>query len=400
MDKNMYDVGIIGFWYGMNYGSVLTYYALYKSVERLGLKPILVNKPTGLWDDSFYDKNTLANRFFAARCKKSRLRRDYVDWLDLNNFCEMFLVGSDIVWKYTLPKRVGYHFFLDFVKSGRRKVSYASSFGGDWEGNRLITGNAEFFLKRFDFVSVRENEAVEICRTCFNVDAVQVMDPVFLPDRAVYDELLASSKIHNEEEYIMSYILGPGKSKRDILLNLQNMTGIGLLNVVGAADEEKGTRYLGLETTTNLNVEDWLKYIHDCKIYIGDSFHGICFAIIFRKNFILVRNRISPSRCRFDTLLKICGLENRSLYADEDITARPDLIQDIDYDEVYKKLEPRIEFSRKWLENALTSNIEAKASDAFDVLNEKTAAVAKENALLKARLDKLEEQISRLSGGE
>lgn len=312
----------------------------------------------------------------------------------------MFLVGSDIVWKYTLPKRVGYHFFLDFVKSGRRKVSYASSFGGDWEGNRLITGNAEFFLKRFDFVSVRENEAVEICRTCFNVDAVQVMDPVFLPDRAVYDELLASSKIHNEEEYIMSYILGPGKSKRDILLNLQNMTGIGLLNVVGAADEEKGTRYLGLETTTNLNVEDWLKYIHDCKIYIGDSFHGICFAIIFRKNFILVRNRISPSRCRFDTLLKICGLENRSLYADEDITARPDLIQDIDYDEVYKKLEPRIEFSRKWLENALTSNIEAKASDAFDVLNEKTAAVAKENALLKARLDKLEEQISRLSGGE
>lgn len=40
MDKNMYDVGIIGFWYGMNYGSVLTYYALYKSVERLGLKPM------------------------------------------------------------------------------------------------------------------------------------------------------------------------------------------------------------------------------------------------------------------------------------------------------------------------------------------------------------------------
>ncbi len=31
-------VGIVGYWYATNYGSVVTYYALYKTIERLGYK--------------------------------------------------------------------------------------------------------------------------------------------------------------------------------------------------------------------------------------------------------------------------------------------------------------------------------------------------------------------------
>ena len=28
--QNQYDIGVMGFWYGHNYGSILTYYALNK----------------------------------------------------------------------------------------------------------------------------------------------------------------------------------------------------------------------------------------------------------------------------------------------------------------------------------------------------------------------------------
>ncbi len=397
---NNYDVGIVGFWYGQNYGSVLTYFALYRCVEQLGLRPLLVNKPLGLWDDGFYDKNTLANRFFNKRCKKSRIRRNYSDWIDLNNFCETFLVGSDIVWKYTLPKRVGYYFFLDFINADRRKVSYASSFGGEWGANHQVTRNVEFFLKKFDFVSVRENEAAEICKNTFHINATQVMDPVFLLDKEEYVELTKKSERTCDSDYIMSYILGPGESKKNLLLNLQKMVNAQLINVVGAANEQVGTSRLRLETKTNLSIEDWLKYILDCKLYIGDSFHGICFSIIFRKNFILVRNRVSPSRCRFDTLLKICGLESRSIYADEDITLREDLLDDIDYDEVYKKLAPRIDFSRKWLENALLSERPVKDPDTFDIINEKAASIMLENISLKKRLEELEEKVEALTAAK
>ncbi|MBR4311492.1 MAG: Coenzyme F420 hydrogenase/dehydrogenase, beta subunit C-terminal domain [Akkermansia sp.] len=39
-DKN---VGILGFWYGLNYGAVLTSYALYKQIETLGYRPTLID---------------------------------------------------------------------------------------------------------------------------------------------------------------------------------------------------------------------------------------------------------------------------------------------------------------------------------------------------------------------
>ncbi len=38
------------------------------------------------------------------------------------------------------------------------------------------------------------------------------------------------------------------------------------------------------------SVEDWLNAIISCKCLITDSFHGACFAIIFNKPFICIRN--------------------------------------------------------------------------------------------------------------
>ena len=144
MDKNHYDVGIVGFWYGLNYGSILTYYALYKTLENEGFKCILINKHLNLWNDKFYDRKSLANSFFIAEnCNRSRVRKNEADWFDLNHFCKSFVVGSDIVWKYTIPPRIGHHFFLDFVNDQRKKIAYAPSFGGDWQGNEESTLKAK-----------------------------------------------------------------------------------------------------------------------------------------------------------------------------------------------------------------------------------------------------------------
>ena len=391
LNKNHYDFGIVGFWYGINYGSILTYYALYKTIEDCGYRCLLINKHTNLWDERFYDKKSLANRFFISeKFNRSRVRKDSKDWFDLNNYCDAFVVGSDIVWKYTLPPRVGYHFFLDFAEDNKKKIAYAPSFGGDWLGKEQSTRKAKYYLERFDYISCRENEGAEILSNTFGVSGKQVMDPVFLVPRETYDELTYKSKKTLPESYICSYILGPGKEKRSLLLLLQKICGnIDLINIVNAANEEKGSDLLNLKTETNLSVYDWLNYIKNCKIYIGDSFHGICYSIIFRKNFILVRNRVSPSRCRFDTLLALCGLENRSIYADEDISERPDLLEDIDYNAVYERLTPLINDSREWLKNALSSEKE-NACTSTDIILEQLYALKAENEALKKRLEELE----------
>ena len=384
----LYDIGIVGFWYGKNYGSILTYYSLYKAIECRGYKCILINKPLNLWDDSFYGRDTLANRFFIReKCNRSRIRKDKYDWSDLNNFCNMFICGSDVVWKYTLLNRVGCHFFLDFVWENKKKISYASSFGGDWKGNNNDTRHVAYYLKKFQHISCREKEGVELLTNTFGIKADQVLDPVFLIDYSIYDGLATKSKCSIPENYILSYILGPGKSKRDMLVDLQmKKPYCELINLVNAGNEEKGSELLGLTTLKGIEVEDWLKLIRNCNLYIGDSFHGICFSIIFKKNFILIRNRISPSRSRFDSLLSICGLESRSIYADEDISKRPDLLADIDYDEVYKKINSYIEYSNRWLTDSLSSSYYGQVTD-YDILMEKYISLEKEVNILRDMLN-------------
>ena len=43
--KGKADVGILGYWYATNYGSVITYYALYKIIENLGYTAMLIDRP-------------------------------------------------------------------------------------------------------------------------------------------------------------------------------------------------------------------------------------------------------------------------------------------------------------------------------------------------------------------
>ena len=390
-----YDVGVVGFWYGINYGSVLTYYSLYRTLEARGLNPLLINKHKKLWNDSFYSDKSLGNRFFSRNSiKRSQIRTDAYDWWDLNKFFHSFLLGSDVVWKYTLPPRVGYHFFLDFVWENKKKIAYASSFGGDWVADAVTTQKAKYFLKKFDFISCRENEGVDICKNIFDVSADQVLDPVFLLDFSHYEELAEASKKIRPKKYICTYILGPGLSKKAIVENLSEMTDLPLINLVNAGNEEKGTRLLGLNTETELEIEDWLSYIKNCELYIGDSFHGICFSIIFKKDFILIRNVVSPSRCRFDTLLSLLGLEERSLYANEDIRLRKDLLAPIDWDAVYSKLNILINKSSRWLDVALNTEKEQFMTD-YDCLSGEVAALKKENRILKSKIRELYNIVNR-----
>lgn len=70
-----YDIGIVGLWYGLNYGSILTYYALYQVVNEMGFDALMVNKPKELWSDRYTDRNTIANKFIYENCYVSNVRK-------------------------------------------------------------------------------------------------------------------------------------------------------------------------------------------------------------------------------------------------------------------------------------------------------------------------------------
>lgn len=43
--KDKYDVGIYGVWFGANYGSVATYYALHEIIRSFGLSVLMIDMP-------------------------------------------------------------------------------------------------------------------------------------------------------------------------------------------------------------------------------------------------------------------------------------------------------------------------------------------------------------------
>ena len=59
-------------------------------------------------------------------------------------------------------------------------------------------------------------------------------------------------------------------------------------------------------------VRKWVSDIANAKYVITNSFHGMVFSIIFRKQFVVVMNK-ERGAARFKSLLSMFGLENRLL---------------------------------------------------------------------------------------
>lgn len=392
-----YDVGIAGLWYGLNYGSILTYFALNRVISDMGYQCLMLNKPSGMWTDRYIDRNTLANRFIYKTCYVANINPDREDLFRLNNHCDTFVVGSDVVWNYNICGReAGHYFYLDFVVPSKKKIAYASSFGDFAHGNEEYETLSRYYLKQFDAISVREKAAVDYLSEKFNVEAEQVLDPVFLCDIGHYRQAIADSRIKESGDFFATYFLGPGQEKKNAILALQNSLGIEFRNLSNPnRPTDELEQRLGLPLLRDVSVEDWLYYMSNCKFYIGDSFHGLCFAIIFHRPFIVFIDKNLPSRGRFDTLLKITGLEDRMIYLDSSAEELSRLAQTpIDYGKVEERLRPYRENSYQWLKAALDKK---KAGSNLPVSQERINSGEIYYDMLMARLADREKEIDRLS---
>lgn len=362
--QNKLSVGITGLWYGLNYGSILTYFALHKTLNQMGYDTLMVNKPNFIWSPLYDAPTTIAHKFISKHCTVSGIHK-YEDYPLLNHHCDTFIVGSDVVWNYEICGREGRnYFYLDFADDTKRKISYASSFGGSYNAPEADRYLNQHYLQRFDAVSVREENAVSICQEKFGIHAQKVLDPVFLCNRKSFDDCTKEAGNLTEEPFIMTYILGGNELQKRIILHTSEMLGIKkLINIANPNNPERVANALQLDMTAQPSVEEWLWYMKHTNFFVGDSFHGLCFALIFRKPFLIAISQNMPSKDRFQTLLSLCGLEERLLFIEQDNSDKDYLYtKEIDFDEIDAKLEPYKQESLKWLKNALESRVSEKSN--------------------------------------
>ena len=120
----IYDVGITGYWWSTNYGSVATYYALYRVISDMGLKTFLIDRPESATNGEGLD---VFSRKFMNEYAKVSESLEWGEYEKFNDICNTFVIGSDQVWTSTSIKVYNYFFFLDFVHNDRKKISYRCS---------------------------------------------------------------------------------------------------------------------------------------------------------------------------------------------------------------------------------------------------------------------------------
>lgn len=378
------DVGIFGCWSERNYGSELTYYALYRVVRNLGYSVLLFERPMdapwhGSGDLELFRRDPTLPGDVAGKFAKKR------DMRALNERCESFMLGSDQLWPFYNSVEFGEVSYLDFIHDNKKKIAFATSFGRDrWFGDELHRAEYSHNLRRFEKISVREQSGVALCKNLFGVEADWVLDPIFLCPREDYDRLANQSSM-GEGAYIGAYILDVTPEKQDALRYVSERLNLKLEIIPDAKDPK--TEQWRFPVHNDACVEDFLKMFRDCRFVVTDSFHGMCMSIVFHKPFIAIMNKERGVE-RFLGYGEFLCLTDRIVFTPSEIWSEDNerLFSPLDYEDVDRRIAQERERSIKWLRNALSGSNEKGAMSDFDVATRKIDCLAEwtENQLAAA----------------
>ncbi len=134
----------------------------------------------------------------------------------------------------------------------------------------------------------------------------------------------------------------------------------------------------------NLELEDWLYYIANAELVLTDSYHGLCFSLIFRKQFICIAN-ILRGLSRFTTLLETTKLEQYMFFDPLRAEESEIWLKKINYEEVWGRLEVEIVRSKAWLAAALKEP-KAHCASTYDLLVNRIRELEREIHLLRKEL--------------
>lgn len=342
------DFGILGLWHGKNYGAVFTSYALYRKMETLGYQVSLLD--IGVPTPS--DSETVFRKFIQdeqIHTTKVQIETAY----ELNQVFDGYLVGSDMLWVFNLEN---YFFFLDFASKEKRKVSYSTSMNSYQQKPLLYRWKISALLNRFDAISFRETHLQKYFKQQYNADGPCVIDPVFLLPKEHWVKLAEKARFIHKESFIAAYILDPTRNKSELLSSISRQRNIPVHTVVDATPSsiEAATKYGFSNVCAEINLYEFLARILHCEYFVTDSFHGMCFAIIFNKPFIVIKNTYRGA-ARFESLAHMLDCD-RLLISEDDSSLPLNNLEVPKWELINANLNCRINDAEEWLIRALTSS--------------------------------------------
>ena len=293
-------IALLTIWHEKNYGAELQAYATIKILQQLGYDVEMIDirlsdlhrsnlkGKIGNYISKFGPSQRKFEKFWKTYIPVSQRYRSLGDLQNDPPVADVYMVGSDQVWNPDIVKDFTNVYFLDFGSDKIKRVSFASSFGvSTWKRQEMIE-NVRTLLRRFAYISCREDSGVKILKDVFDITAEHVLDPT-------------------------------------ILLGLSVINANWSKNILGTIIWNRNS------------LEGWIKDIAEAKFVITPSFHGVAMSIVHHRNFaVLVAQKDRATR--IFSLLSQLGLQDRVFYSIEELDSAKPWNQTIDYTEIDEKL--------------------------------------------------------------
>jgi len=384
-------IALVTCYFQPNYGSQLQAYATQMAMDRLGVENETIridglrgeiNKAkyryflSRLWDtNTVKDKFATVKKVWALKTMGEEYRKNmemrtavFKDFADTMfhlsrrygskaELCAAaheyaaFLVGSDQLW---LPSNIEADYYtLNYVPTDVPKIALATSFGISKLPKRQAR-KAQQFLKRIEYLSVREQSGQRIVKELTGRDVPMVCDPTLLFTAEEWATVTNKERFC-EEPYLFCYFLGNNPIQREFVKRVKAQTGCKIVQLQHWDEYIKSDEGFADYAPYNVGPKEFVRLIRDAEYVFTDSFHCTVFSLLHQKRFFTFRryntDSVVSTNGRLYSLLSLVGLENRLKNGNEDVSQC--LGESIDFAPVHQKLSELRQFTWQFLESAL-----------------------------------------------
>lgn len=253
--------------------------------------------------------------------------------------CDVLICGSDQIWNPLVENGNDGAFFGEYLKT-KKVISYAASIGVD----KIPEEKKVWFKSKLNglaAVSVRERSVQNELQGLGIPDVKWCIDPVYLLDKRSWIEKLKLKL--NTEKYMLIYMFEGDKQSEEIIRFAAEKMSLKIYSI-------NSSRCSFADRNFHISgPKEFLELLMNATIILTNSFHGVAFSIIFRKQFwTLERKGLNR---RIADMLDFAGLDNRVLTKAN--VKEINLQEKIDYVDAEKCISLRIKESKRYLKSCL-----------------------------------------------
>lgn len=258
---------------------------------------------------------------------------------------DVFVCGSDQIWH---PQNYNKVYFLGFGGC-KHRISYAASLPKSCIEPQFdeVYKKISEDLRKFNYISVREEGSVKFIQELSGKDVCSVLDPTYLISKDIW--LSNMEEISLPNEYIFVYV--PNTMNEELVRIVEQVkknTKINNVVVMLTRGENlfKDTLNLGF-----VSLGQFLYLIDNASVVVTTSFHAVIFSSIFHTEFWAydVPNKARGEDIRLKDLLHLLELEERLIASSVNVKA----LKTIDYNEVEDIISARRNESIDFLKKAI-----------------------------------------------